>query len=125
MGRARTLRMSQCDVAPSIRRKYGLKAALDYLVSEKLLNFADAAAAHPDFAHELPMFIAEVRRMFTPEEIREHLAVLVPRVEAAARADSEAGEDEFETISPQELAARLERLILMKQWLEFDHLGTS
>jgi hypothetical protein len=62
-------------------------------VSEKLLNFAEAAASHPDFAHELPMFVAEVRRMFTPEELRTHLAVLVPRVEAAAIADAEPDED--------------------------------
>ena len=94
-------------------------------MSEKLLNFAEAAASHPDFAHELPMFVAEVRRMFTPEELRTHLAVLVPRVEAAAKADAEPDEDNFEMISPLELAARLERLGLMKQLLEVNHLGTS
>ncbi len=125
MGTARTLWKSQCDVAPSIREKYGLQAALDYLISEKLLNFAEAAASHPDFARELPMFVAEVRRLFTSQEIREHLAVLVPRVEEAGKADAEPGEDELETISPQELSARLERLSLMRQLLEVDHLGTS
>ena len=124
MSQARTVWTSQCDVTPAIREKFGLEAALGYLISEKLLNFAEAAASHPDFAHELPMFVAQIRRMFAPEEIRQHLSVLVPRVEAAAKADAE-GEDEFETISPQELAARLERLRLMKQLLELDHLGTS
>ncbi len=125
MSRARTVWASQCDVTPSIRERFGREAALDYLVSEKLLNFAEAAASHPEFAHELPMFVAEVRRMFTLEELREHLAVLVPKVEAAAKADAESDEDDFEMISPQELAARLERLDLMKRLLEVDQLGTS
>lgn len=124
MSRAHTVWKSQCDAAPSIRDGFGLQAALDYLISEKLLNFVEAAASDPDFAHELPMFVAEVRRMFTREEIRKHLAVLVPRVEAAANADAEAGEDEYETVSPQ-VAARLERSSLMKQLLEVDQLGTS
>ena len=67
MSRARTLWQSQCGVVPSIREKYGLQAALDYLVSEKLLTFAEAATSHPDFAQELPVFVAEIRRLFTPE----------------------------------------------------------
>ena len=129
VSRARTLWRSQCGVVPSIREKYGLQAALDYLVSEKLLSFAEAAASHPDFAHELPVFVAEIRRLFTPAEIKEHLAILVPRAEEAARADAdadaEADEDDFETISPQKLDARLGRLSLMKHLLEADHLGTS
>lgn len=125
MGTARTLWKSQCDVTPSIREKYGLQAALDYLISEKLLNFAETATSHPDFARELPMFVAEVRQLFTSQEIREHLAVLVPKVEEAGKADAEPGEDELETISPQELSARFERLSLMRQLLEVDHLGTS
>ena len=125
MGRARMLWRSQCDVVPSIRAKYGLQAALDNLISEKLLTFAEAATSHPDFAHELPVFVAEIRRLFTPEEIREHLAILVPRAEEAARADAEADEDEVEAISPQELDARLGRLSLMRHLLEADQLGTS
>jgi hypothetical protein len=125
MGRARTVWTSQCEATSSIRERFEQEAALEYLVSEKLLNFAEAAASHPAFAHELPMFVAEVRRMFTPKELRQHLAVLVPRVEAAAKVDAEPDEDNFEMISPQELVARLERLGLMKQLLEVDHLGTS
>ena len=127
MSRARTLWQSQCGVVPSIREKYGLQAALDYFVSEKLLSFAEAATSHPDVAHELPVFVAEIRRLFTPEEIREHLAMLVPRAEEAARADAdaEADEDDVEAISPQELDARLGRLRLMKHLLEADQLGTS
>jgi hypothetical protein len=66
--------IEQCDATYEIKLHYGVKAAFDYLVTEKLLNFADAAATHPDFARELPRFVACVRGLFTPEEIRTHLA---------------------------------------------------
>ena len=36
--------IEQCDAARDIKLRYGLKAAFDYLVAEKLLNFASAAA---------------------------------------------------------------------------------
>ena len=45
--------------------RYGLKAAFDYAVAEKLLNFAEAAAQHPEFARELPRFVSRVRQMFS------------------------------------------------------------
>jgi hypothetical protein len=63
----------QCDAAEEIKRRYGLKAAFDYLVAEKLLNFVDAAGDHQEFARELPRFVSRVRRMFTPQEMRTHL----------------------------------------------------
>ena len=125
LSHARIMWRSQCEVAPSIRERFGLEAALAYVISEKLLNFAQAAVSHPDFARELLMFVAEIRRLFTPDEISEHLAVLLPRVEAEAKADAETGEDEFEDIAPQELAARVERLRALKQVLEVAQLGTS
>jgi hypothetical protein len=37
-----------------------LCAPLDYLIGEKLMNFADAAERHPEFAAELPRFQAAV-----------------------------------------------------------------
>ena len=55
------------------KRRYGTKAAFDYLVAEKLFNFADAASSHPAFARELPRFVAHVRGLFTVEEMRTHL----------------------------------------------------
>jgi hypothetical protein len=45
----------------------------EYLVCEKLMNFANAASRHPDFMRELPRFVSEVRRMFTPDVIGAHL----------------------------------------------------
>jgi len=42
--------MEQCEAAEDIRLRYGLKAAFDYVVAEKLLMFAEAAARRPEFA---------------------------------------------------------------------------
>jgi len=58
----------------TIKARFGLTAAFDYLVGEKLMSFASAASRHPDFARELPRFVSEVRRMFTPDEIGAQLA---------------------------------------------------
>ena len=66
--------IEQCEAAQTIKARFGLTAAFDYLVGEKLLNFASAASTHPEFARELPRFVSEVRRMFTPDEIAAHLA---------------------------------------------------
>jgi hypothetical protein len=46
--------IEQWEAAQAIRARYGLAAAFNYLVGEKLTNFANAAARHPDFARELP-----------------------------------------------------------------------
>ena len=65
--------VKQCTAAEHIKLRYGSKAAFDYIVAEKLFNFADAATAHPEFARELPRFVARVRGLFTAEEIRADL----------------------------------------------------
>ena len=61
--------MEQCDAAETIKLRYGLKAAFDYAIAEKLLNFAEAAAQHPEFARELPRFVSRVRQIFTAQEL--------------------------------------------------------
>src|SRR5450759_4098006 len=66
----------QCQATRAIRRRFGLKNALDYLVSEKLLNFAEAAEQHPEFAAELPRFQAAVWEVFHPYELAEYTKAL-------------------------------------------------
>ena len=44
--------IEQCGAAETIKARYGLKAAFDYVVGEKLINFASAATQHPEFARE-------------------------------------------------------------------------
>ena len=82
----------QCEAAETIKARYGLKAAFDYVVGEKLINFASAATLHPEFARELPRFVSEVRRMFSPEEIRLHIARLEREQSEKAVDDSDQDE---------------------------------
>lgn len=69
----------QCKATKGIKRRFGAKSALDYLIREKLLNFADAAEQRPEFARELPRFLAEVWRIFNQYEIAGYVASLKPR----------------------------------------------
>src|SRR5438105_15162602 len=55
--------VQQCKATKGIKRRFGVKSALDYLIREKLLNFVDAAEQRPEFAQELPRFLAEVWRI--------------------------------------------------------------
>ena len=115
--------IEQCEAAKTIRARFGLKAAFEYLVGEKLLNFAEAAANHGDFARELPRFVSEVRRMFTPEEIEAQLAG-IERVQNDETTDDFDEEDPF-CESPAEAAERVRRFNLIKELLTATTLGTS
>ena len=48
--------IEQCEAAEPMRLRYGVESAFDYVVGEKLLNFAEAAATHAEFAQALPGF---------------------------------------------------------------------
>ena len=63
----------QCEIAEAIELCYGLEAAFDYVVGEKLPDLATRSAKHPELARELPGFVSRVRSMFTPQEIEEQL----------------------------------------------------
>ena len=43
-----------------IKRRFGAKGALDYLIREKLIMFADEAEHRPEFAKELLSFLAAI-----------------------------------------------------------------
>src|SRR6516162_504085 len=60
--------IDQCQATKGIREWFGMKSALDYLIGEKLFHFVQAAEQHPEFAAELPAFVAEIERLFQPEE---------------------------------------------------------
>ena len=40
----------QCVAARSVRAQHGILSALDYLIGEKLLTYAEAAVTRPEFA---------------------------------------------------------------------------
>ena len=121
MGNARKLHeiwIEQCEAALSIKQRYGLDAAFDYLVAEKLLNFSEAATQHPTFAKELPQFVAEVRSIFTRKELCSEIERL-EREERQRVADAvdDAEEDELLREKPEIVAARSQRFATLKALL--------
>ena len=113
--------IEQCEAARNINARYGLKAAFDYIVGEKLLNYAEAASRHPQFATALPQFVSEVRRMFSPENTRTNLA----RLERELSKKGEDEEDEFFSETSTAAAERTQRFTIIQELLTADKLGTS
>ena len=75
----------QCRATKAIKRRFGAKSALDYLIGEKLLTFADAATDHPEFAKELPRFLAAVWRVFNEYESAGYVASRKPAARKSLR----------------------------------------
>ena len=115
--------MEQCAAAETIKLRYGLMAAFDYAVAEKLLNFAEAAAQHPEFASELPRFVSRVRQMFTAQELAVHLV----RIERERRENDLAAmeDDEAPFENPAAALERTRQFDLIKELLTANTLGTS
>ena len=74
----------QCDATATIQSRYGERAALDYLVGEKLLHFTAAAKGQPAFAAQLPAFVARIRRMFPRGVMLAYLTELETRLTEAS-----------------------------------------
>ena len=68
---------NQCQAVEAIKIHYGIRPGFDYVVGEKLLDCAEAAADHPEFTRALPQYVSKVQGMFTPEERDEHLARII------------------------------------------------
>ena len=121
--KAHNIWIEQCEAAQTIKARFGLTAAFDYVVGEKLMNYASAASRHPDFARELPRFVSEVRRMFTPDEIGAHLA----QIERAPNENDidVLEEDDPLRESPAAAEERVRQFLLIKELLTATTLGTS
>jgi hypothetical protein len=113
----------QCVAARSIRAQHGILSALDYLIGEKLLTYAEAAVTRPEFARELPRFIAEVRNVFNGEEIRHYLDHLERM--AAMEDERPPDDDDFFCDFPDQVAANRARLAQLKELLKSAVLGTG
>jgi hypothetical protein len=83
--------------------------------------YAETAARRAEFARELPSFVAQVRTLFSPEEIRLYLEHL----ERIGSQEEEAFADELILETPQEREARKQRLTWLKELLTARFLGTS
>jgi hypothetical protein len=121
--------IEQCEAAEEIKLRYGVQAAFDYLVAEKLLNFAEVATRDPKFARELPRFLARVRGLFTPQDMRTQLdrAGREQReyetcIEQHEESD---GEDELILETPAAVAERVRRFATIAELLTAAELGTS
>ena len=64
--------IEQCAAAQQIRHRFGLGNALEYLIGQKLLRFAETAEHNPLFAQELPSFVAEIKRVFSVGEVGDY-----------------------------------------------------
>jgi hypothetical protein len=118
--------MEQCEAAKDIRLRYGPRAAFDYVVAEQLLMYAEAAARRPEFARELPRFVARVRSLFTPEELQTHIARIEHERIArdALSAEIEEEDDPFRE-NPGAAAERASQFSTIKGLLTAAELGTS
>jgi len=121
--KAHNIWIEQCEAAQTIKARFGLTAAFDYLVGETLMSFASAASRHPDFAPELPRFVSEVRRMFTPDEIGAQLAQ-IERSQNERNVDV-LEEDDLLREGPAAVAECVQQSMLVKELLTAPMLGTS
>lgn len=78
--------IEQCRATRAIRRRFGAKDALDYLVGEKLRMFAKAATEDATFARELPRFLAAIWRVFNESELAGYVACQKAAVRRELRA---------------------------------------
>jgi hypothetical protein len=77
--------VEQCRATKAVKRRFGAESALDYLIGEKLMTFADAAEDHPEFARELPRFLAAVGRVFNQYELAGFIASRKPAARKSLR----------------------------------------
>lgn len=96
-----------------------LAGGFDYVVAEKLMTFAGVAATRPEFARELPRFVSEVRRLFTPGELRTEIA-RIEREHAESPAGPPEEDDVFTAVSAQER----QRFAIIGELLTASELGT-
>ena len=106
----------QCSTARDVKEKHGLASALDYLLGEKLPKYAETATTHPEFARELPRFVAEVRAIFSRDDIRAYLTIL----ERVEREGNGRARGQF-ALQVQ----KLQRFRHIKELLLAEQLGTS
>jgi len=114
----------QCEAARGVREKHGVISALEYLIGDKLMTYAETAVGRPEFARELPRFVAEIRSIFSAEEIRlylQHLERTAAQEEEALAADP--AHDDFIVETPEQRTAGRARLAWLKELLTASVLG--
>ncbi len=77
--------VQQCKATRAIRRRFGVKSALDYLIGEKLVRLAQAAESCPGIAKEFPRFLAAVWQTFNQYELAGYVAAQRPTARSQLR----------------------------------------
>jgi hypothetical protein len=110
-------------VTPGIRTRFGVDAAIDYLVGEKLMAFACSGERHPEMLAELPAFAQRVHQLFTSVEIHAYFA----RADHAALIEPDAlkGDAVEEVAETRELIEELRRERERRQWVKAMLLGVG
>ena len=65
--------IEQCEAARGIEDEFGTDKALKYLIEEKFIDFLEAAETDAAFRSEIPSFVAEIKTIFEPWQLRECL----------------------------------------------------
>jgi hypothetical protein len=137
----------QVGAVAAIRQQHGEEAAFDYIVAEKLMNFAEAAEERPAFARELPRFVAAIREAFPLDTMQSGLQRVARYLEEdkAGAADmlrekqgnppsevdgNDDTDDDFEDAEMlarriQSLSARQRRFEFLRDLLISERLGTA
>ena len=65
--------VEKCEAARMIEDEFGTDKALRYLISEKFLDYLEAAERLQDFRSEIPAFVAEIKTIFEQWQLAEFL----------------------------------------------------
>jgi hypothetical protein len=114
--------LEQYEAAQDIKQRYGLKA-FDYLVAEKLLNSVEAAETQREFVRELPRFVSQVRLVFIPLEISNHVVRIERELHSKSLLLEE--DDDLTKESLTTIAKRAAPSATIKEFLTATELGTS
>jgi hypothetical protein len=68
--------IEQCEAASRVKEHFGVAGALEYLIREKLMTFAEVAERRAEFMQQLPDFLQEINAVFSLEEISEYATQL-------------------------------------------------
>jgi hypothetical protein len=115
--------IEQCEAARGIEQEFGTQQALAYLIDEKFINFLEAAESDAEFRSEIPAFVAEIKSIFEPWQLKQCLqnARERPAFDAADYEDDpefDAEDIEIERLSDiRKCAAELLLVERAREWL--------
>ncbi|MBF0595704.1 MAG: hypothetical protein HQL22_12170 [Candidatus Omnitrophica bacterium] len=68
--------VEQCAAAVAIKKKFGVRQAVEYLVEDKYVTFIKTAEVRPEFAFERRKFTSRIKKIFYGLEINDILRFL-------------------------------------------------